>query len=336
MTFSNRLPHTDVPVLAVQQELTYNSSVRIQDVVLNIYQRRWLIGTDGNVELPWYNYTYTYTCENIINNNDERTHFFRKNIPLTLYSKGLRKGCVWEVSWRLNRMQYWPQVPLIIGATLSHSAGLLSRGSWGPKPSAGSWFSLPRTATRTPTNWLQLTPTVCGTGLYNCLSSTCFLWASQLHRIQPVHGQGILISSTGCTCFLIDGWIEGQYVTERVSESGKSVQAVQEDNDDGDIYIYIYIYIFIALRTYQNHFDGNSYESKLYASFQTTFHWFCIFLWNMKKKYLPNPPRQMFLINGWKCVNHSKWRSQQGNSHCVVSNIQDYNTVVSEFENHSC
>ena len=29
-------------------------------------------------------------------------------------------------------------------------------GSWGPKPSVWSWFSLSRTATRTPTNWLQL------------------------------------------------------------------------------------------------------------------------------------------------------------------------------------
>ena len=87
---------------------------------------------------------------------------------------------------------YWPQVPLTIAALLSHSAGLLNRGSRGPKPFAGSWFSLPRTATRTPTNWfqlteLQLTHAVCGTWLYNCLTATCFLWASQLHRIQPVH-----------------------------------------------------------------------------------------------------------------------------------------------------
>ena len=52
---------------------------------------------------------------------------------------------------------------------------------------SGSWFSLPRTATRTPTNWFQLTWTVCGTGLYNCLTSTCFLWASHLHRIQHIH-----------------------------------------------------------------------------------------------------------------------------------------------------
>ena len=34
---------------------------------------------------------------------------------------------------------------------------------------------------------LQLTQTVCGTWLYNCLTTTCFLWASHLHRIQPFH-----------------------------------------------------------------------------------------------------------------------------------------------------
>ena len=65
-----------------------------------------------------------------------------------------------------------------------------------------------------PTNWLQLTEPVCRTGLYNCLTPTCFLWASHLHPIQPVYSQGYtLISSTGCTCSLIDGWVEGQYVT---------------------------------------------------------------------------------------------------------------------------
>ena len=81
----------------------------------------------------------------------------------------------------------WHQVPLSLAALLSHSAGLLNWGPWGPKPYAGSWFSLPRTATRTPTAWLQQTRTVCDTGLYNCLTFTCFLWASYLHRIQPIH-----------------------------------------------------------------------------------------------------------------------------------------------------
>ena len=50
----------------------------------------------------------------------------------------------------------------------------------GRKPSFWSWFSLPRTATQTPTNWLQLTQAICGTWLYNCLIPTCFLGASQL------------------------------------------------------------------------------------------------------------------------------------------------------------
>ena len=63
-------------------------------------------------------------------------------------------------------------------------------------------------------NWLQTNWTSCRTGSYHCLSSTCFLWASYLHPIQPVHSQGYtLISSTGCTFSLIDGWVGGQYVT---------------------------------------------------------------------------------------------------------------------------
>ena len=90
-----------------------------------------------------------------------------------LFSKGLRVRDELEME---QTATYWPQVPLTIAALLSHSAGLLKRGSWGPKPSAGSWFSLPRTATRTPTNWLQLTQTIFGTGLYNCLTPTCFRW----------------------------------------------------------------------------------------------------------------------------------------------------------------
>ena len=88
---------------------------------------------------------------------------------------------MWEVSWRLNRLQHIdPQVPLSLAALLSHSAGLLNRGSWGPKPSTGSWFSLPRTATRIST----ATDSNSGTELYHCLTSTCFPWASQF---QPVH-----------------------------------------------------------------------------------------------------------------------------------------------------
>ena len=106
---------------------------------------------------------------------------------------------------------YWPPVPLSLAALLSRSAGQLSRGSWGPKSLC--WVLVLSTTSYIQL-WLQLTRTLCGTGLYNCLTSTCFMWASHFHPIQPVHGQGyILMSSTGCTCFSIDGWAEGQYIT---------------------------------------------------------------------------------------------------------------------------
>ena len=81
-------------------------------------------------------------------NLDERTNtLLYKNIPFTLYSrKGYERvdvGYVWEVSWRRRETAtYWPQVPLTIPALLPHSAGLLNRRSWGPKPSVWSWVSL--------------------------------------------------------------------------------------------------------------------------------------------------------------------------------------------------
>ena len=94
----------------------------------------------------------------------------------------IRKSCVRDELVTEQTATYWPPSSSVFAAFLSHSAGLLYRGSWGPKPSAGSWFSLPRTP-----NWCQLTRTVCGTRLYNCWMPTCFLWVSHLHRIQPVH-----------------------------------------------------------------------------------------------------------------------------------------------------
>ena len=141
---------------------------------------------------------YTCTCGNKINNNDERTHFFRK----IYLSHFIRKGCE-RVAKRLcvrgeletgETATYWPQVPLSFAALLSRSAGLLNRGPEGPALSE-SWFSLQ--------HLISNSEFVCGTGLYNCLTFTCFLWALHLHPIQPVHSQGYtLISSTGCTCYL--------------------------------------------------------------------------------------------------------------------------------------
>ena len=78
-----------------------------------------------------------------------------------------------------------------------------------PLLGAGSHYSI-LSPTLTPTNWNS-----CRTGLYHCLTYTGFLWASHLHPIQPIHSQGYtLIPSTGCTFFSIDGWVEGQYITQ--------------------------------------------------------------------------------------------------------------------------
>ena len=53
----------------------------------------------------------TYTTIHIYmqkqNQQQRRTNtLLEKNIPLTFYSKGLRKGYVWEMSWRLNKLQH--------------------------------------------------------------------------------------------------------------------------------------------------------------------------------------------------------------------------------------
>ena len=106
---------------------------------------------------------------------------------------------------------YWPPFPLSLAALLSRSTGLLNRGSW--VPITLCWVLVLSTASYLQL-WLQTNWTSCRSGLYHYLTPTCFLWASHLHPIQPFHSQGyILISSTGCTCSLIDGWVEGQYVT---------------------------------------------------------------------------------------------------------------------------
>ena len=161
---------------------------------------------------------YTYTRGNKINNNDERTHFFRK----IYLSHFIRNGCervVWE-RW----VGDWTNCNILTPSSFVFSSTSFSF-CWAaqsvvlrahrPLLGAGSLNSILSPTWLTPTNW-----TSCRTGLYHCLTSTCFLWASHLPPIQLVHSQGYtLVSSTGCTCSLIYGWVEGQYV----------------------IYIYIYI-----------------------------------------------------------------------------------------------
>ena len=124
----------------------------------------------------------------------------------------------WVGNWT-NCNILTPPVPLSLAALLSRLAGLLNRGSWGPI--ALCWVLVLSTASFLQLTDSKLTEPVCHTGLYNCLTPTCFLWVSHLHPIEPVHSQGYtLISSTRCTCFSIDGWVESQYITD-IATKGK-------------------------------------------------------------------------------------------------------------------
>ena len=164
---------------------------------------------------------------------NERKRFFIENITLTLYS---RKGCervdvgyVWKVSWRRGQTAtYWPQVPLYYSSTSSSFCWAAQPGSWGSKPSVRRWLSLRHlvpnydwnsncdcnlnwTLPASDSNWLKPSvapgyiivwhpPTSCGRRICT--------------EFNPSTGQDdIPISSTGYTCFLIDGSVEGQYVT---------------------------------------------------------------------------------------------------------------------------
>ena len=138
---------------------------------------------------PWNYKYYTLspawsTCNILIcmqkhsqHNKDERTQFYRK-IYLSLYSEWyerVTKGLLcerWVGDWT-KTATYWPPALLAIAALLSHSAGLLNRGPEG-SAFAGTWFSLLELQQLTPNSDLQLTRTSCCTGLYNCLTSTCF------------------------------------------------------------------------------------------------------------------------------------------------------------------
>ena len=164
----------------------------------------------------WRN-TYTtihiYVRKHSQHNNDERIHFL-KNI---YHSHFIRNGCErvmcerWVGDWT-NCNILTPSSFVFSSTSFSFCWAAQSgvQRAYSPLQGAGSLYSI-LSPTLTDSN---LTEPVCGPGLYNYLTPNCFLWASHLHPIQLVHSQGYtLISSTGCTCSLIDGWVEGQYVT---------------------------------------------------------------------------------------------------------------------------
>ena len=130
-------------------------------------------------------------------NNDERTQFFRK----IYLSHFIRNGCErvmcerWVGDW--TKLQHIDPPSSSGYSSTSFSLGCSTGGSEGRKPGAGSHAGILSLKL-----WLQIQTdwTSCRIRLYHCLKSTCFLWVSHLHRIQPVHSQGYpLISSTGCS-----------------------------------------------------------------------------------------------------------------------------------------
>ena len=134
--------------------------------------------------------------------------------------KGLRKGCVrvmcerWVGDW--TDCNILTPSSSVFSSTSFSFCWLLNRWSWGLGP---LWKLI-----LTTESYLQLTQLVWGTGLYNCLTPTCFLWESHVHPIQPVHSQGYtLISSTGCTCYL-HGCISYLTARPRVNMLHKSIK----------------------------------------------------------------------------------------------------------------
>ena len=136
----------------------------------------------------------------------------------TLFSKGLRKGWCWLcVRGELET----ERVCNILTPSSSDYSSTSSSFWLGCSTRVLRAQALCLELVLTPSNCfsacleLQLPQAVCGTWLYNCLTSNCFLWAyASAPNSTMSTGQGdIPISSIRCTCFLIDSLVEGQYVT---------------------------------------------------------------------------------------------------------------------------
>ena len=118
------------------------------------------------------NYTYTYPCRNVYNIIENYTSHF------------IEKGCVWEgVGYRTKTVTYWPP-------QLSGYHSLFFPFSWAAQPGCLGAQPLLRHGSHSnifsPTDLNFLSP-----GLYNNLTPTYFLWASQFsHSVQPLDSQG--------------------------------------------------------------------------------------------------------------------------------------------------
>ena len=145
----------------------------------------------------------------------------------------MRKGWCWLcVRGELETEQaatYWPPSSFDYSSTSSSFCWAAQPGSRGPRPSVWHWLSLRHLVPNCDwnsncdcnSNWLCLPRTPTDRLKPSVALGYMLVWrppASCGRRIctkfNPSTGQGdIPISSTGCTCFLIDRSVEGQYVT---------------------------------------------------------------------------------------------------------------------------
>ena len=156
-------------------------------------------------------YAYTYTYRNIFN-----TIRTSEDSSLEKYTSHFIERVVFERELETEQnCNILNPTLMAITAFLSRSPELLNRGPWGP----ASLGHGPHSSFFSPTNLNFLSP-----GLYNNLTSTYFLRASQFHtqfnpsavKVSP----DLLISLTGCTCYL--HWYISSF--DRLARSEANVQ----------------------------------------------------------------------------------------------------------------
>ena len=140
---------------------------------------------------------------------NERTHFFRKIYLSHFLLERVAKGLMLVMCER-GELETETDCHILTPGSSDHSS--TSFAFW-PAAQPGSLRAqaLCLELVITPASYLQLelqlelqlTQAVCGTWLYNFLTSTCFLWAyASAPNSTMSTGQGDNpISSTGCTCF---------------------------------------------------------------------------------------------------------------------------------------
>ena len=118
----------------------------------------------------------------------------------TLFSKGSRKGCVWEVSWRRNiNCNILIPTSSDYSSTSSSFFWAAQPSSWGPKPSVWRWLSLRLLISNNDWNSLPRTE-LC---LPRTSTNSNCLW----HRLYQMH---LLFTRVH---LLIESPVEGQHVT---------------------------------------------------------------------------------------------------------------------------